>query len=329
MVIQVDEQGFIQTDIHTKPNSKNNYLLPKSNHPSHICNNIPYSLEYRVRRNCSKPEMVEQRLSELKEKLLQREYRTKIVDNAFAKIRELDRDQILSKVVRVSENEKRVRAMFRFDMRLLKLSAIFRKNWELMVAENIRLKSVFPQTTMVCYTRGRNIREDLCKAKLPPARARMRDVEEGFKRCGKAGCRLCPFTGLRPGEVHRAITVSSTGEDLLIQGRMTCKSSNLLYMITCEKGGPTCPSKDQYVGETGQTGEERFSEHRNTVVQDYHQGTTKPVGAHFQGPGHSVSDLRFTPIEKIHTNNIFVRKCREKRLINQLDLIRFGLNKKL
>ena len=111
--------------------------------------------------------------------------------------------------------------------------------------------------------------------------------------------RLCPFTGLRPGEVQRAITVSSTGEDLLIQGRMTCKSSNLLYMITCEKGGPTCPSKDQHVGETGQTGEERFSEHRNTVVQDYHQGTTKPVGAHFQGPGHSVSDLRFTPIEKI------------------------------
>ena len=100
-------------------------------------------------------------------------------------------------------------------------------------------------------------------------------------------------------------------------------------MITCEKGAPTCPNKDQYVGETGQTGEERFSEHRNTVVQDYHQGTTKPVGGHFQGPGHSVSDMRFTPIEKIYSNNIFVRKTREKRLINNLDLIRFGLNKKL
>ena len=120
-----------------------------------------------------------------------------------------------------------------------------------------------------------------------------------------------------------------TGEELPIKGKLTCKSSNLVYMITCAKGGPTCPINVQYVGETGQTGEERFAEHRNTVTQDYHQGTTKPVGAHFQEPGYSVAEMRFTPIEKIQSKNIFVRKCREKRLINQLDLIRLGLNRKL
>ena len=157
----------------------------------------------------------------------------------------------------------------------------------------------------------------------------MRETEEGFRRCGKSGCRLCPFTGLRPGEVQKQIMVTSTGEELPIKGKLTCKSSNLVYMITCAKGGPTCPINVQYVGETGQTGEERFAEHRNTVTQDYHQGTTKPVGAHFQEPGHSVAEMRFTPIEKIQSKNIFVRKCREKRLINQLDLIRLGLNRKL
>ena len=100
-------------------------------------------------------------------------------------------------------------------------------------------------------------------------------------------------------------------------------------MVTCEKGAPTCPDKKQYVGETGQTGEERFSEHRNTVVQGCHQGKPKPVGEHFQGQGHTVSDMRFTPLEKIHSSNIFVRKTRERRLINNLDLIRKGLNRKL
>ena len=59
LVIQVDEHGYIQTDINTKPNSKNTYLLPQSNHPSHICSNIPYSLAYRVKRNCSKAELVQ------------------------------------------------------------------------------------------------------------------------------------------------------------------------------------------------------------------------------------------------------------------------------
>ena len=103
----------------------------------------------------------------------------------------------------------------------------------------------------------------------------------------------------------------------------------MLYMVTCERGAPTCPVMRQYVGETGKTGEERFSEHRNSVVQACHQGTTKPVGEHFQGQGHTVSDVRFTHIEKIHSSNIFVRKTRERRLINNLDLIRNGLNRKL
>ena len=72
LVISVYEQGYIQTDMHTKDNTKNTYLLPSSNHPSHICTNIPYSLAYKVKRNCSKPELVEQRLDELKERLLHR-----------------------------------------------------------------------------------------------------------------------------------------------------------------------------------------------------------------------------------------------------------------
>ena len=215
LVIQVDEHGYIQTDIHTKPNSKNTYLLPQSNHPSHICSNIPYSLAYRVKRNCSKAELVEQRLDELKEKLVLRSYRPKMIDNAFEKIRSLDRTTALAKVVRVNENEGRVRAMFRFDMRLPNLSGIFRKNWQLMVAEDVRLKSVFPRPPMVCYTRGDNIRDSLCTAKLPLARARMRETEEGFKRCGKPSCRLCPFTGLRPGEVQNSIFVSSTGRSFV------------------------------------------------------------------------------------------------------------------
>jgi hypothetical protein len=180
----------IQTDLHTKVNSKNNYLLPKSNHPSHICKNIPYSLAYRVKRNCSKPDLFDLRLSELKEMLLQRDYRPKVIDNAFDKVREIGREETLEKVSRENKNEGRVRALFMFDMRLPNLSGIFRKNWQTMVSEDIRLQSVFPQPPMVCYSREKNIREQLCQAKLPPARAWLREVEDGFKRCGKSSCRL-------------------------------------------------------------------------------------------------------------------------------------------
>ena len=100
-------------------------------------------------------------------------------------------------------------------------------------------------------------------------------------------------------------------------------------MVLENRTAGTCPSRPQYAGETGCTAEERFVGHRNTIVQACHQGTSLPVGHHFQQPGHSVSDLVFTPVERIYSNNIFVRKAREKNLINTLDLIEHGLNKQL
>ena len=59
MRIWVDENGVIQTDLFVKAKAKNQYLLPSSNHPSHICKNIPYSLAYRIKRICSQPEQCE------------------------------------------------------------------------------------------------------------------------------------------------------------------------------------------------------------------------------------------------------------------------------
>ena len=228
------------------------------------------------------------------------------------------------KILKKSFNsEGRVRAMFRFDRRLPNLSSIFVKHWKTMLEEDSRLKPVFEKPPMVCYSRGRNIREKLCTAKLPPPRRNLRQQEDGFRRCNRSGCRLCPFTGLMQGEIIRSLKVHTTGEDLPIRGRLDCRSKNILYVITCKKD---CM---QYAGETGNTAEERFARHRNTVVQLCYQGTDISVGEHFQSPGHTVSDIVFTPVEQIFSSNVFVRKVREKKLINKCDLLRRGLNKNL
>ena len=57
-----------------------------------------------------------------------------------------------------------------------------------------------------------------------------------FKICIRPSCRICPFTGLRPGQVQKSITaqsimVSSTGEEPPIRGRLTCPSSHLFYTL--------------------------------------------------------------------------------------------------
>ena len=58
----------------------------------------------------------------MKEKLVQRGYRSKAIDSAFDKVRDLDREDILKKVVREDTNKDRVNAVFKFDKRLPNLS---------------------------------------------------------------------------------------------------------------------------------------------------------------------------------------------------------------
>ena len=67
----------------------------------------------------------------------------------------------------LDKKDERVRAMFRFDSRLPSLPSIFNKHWKTMIEEDSRLKPV-------CYSRGRNLREQLCTASLPPPRTNLR-----------------------------------------------------------------------------------------------------------------------------------------------------------
>ena len=134
LTIWVDEDGYIQTDLHTKENAKNSYLLPSSNHPSHITKNITYSLAFRIMRNCSHVERRELKFQELSDRLVARGYRRKAVESAIDKVRKLDRELMLERVVREEDSSvDRVRAIFSsgLTLRLPNLSGIRRigKPW--------------------------------------------------------------------------------------------------------------------------------------------------------------------------------------------------------
>ena len=143
---------------------------------------------------------------------------------------------------------------------------------------------------------------------------------------------MCPFTGEETtnGKVLKSVKISSTGEEIQIRGQLTCHSENCLYLGTCIKGDRTCPDRPQYLGETQRRAMDRLADHVGTVTQDCHVNTRTPVGQHFRSAGHSVANLQFIPIEKIAPGaDAFVRKAREKHLINKYNLIEAGLNKKL
>ena len=97
-IISINSRGFIKTDLFEKPGRVCNFLSPKSCHPSHITENIPYSLALRLKRICSEVLDFLKRLDELKAKLISRGYRKNFISKAFEKVKQIDRKIALKKV---------------------------------------------------------------------------------------------------------------------------------------------------------------------------------------------------------------------------------------
>ena len=64
VIIWIDENSFLQTDLYTKPNSKIALLLPSSAHKPSVTPSSVYSLILRVNRICSTDKAAEKRYKE-------------------------------------------------------------------------------------------------------------------------------------------------------------------------------------------------------------------------------------------------------------------------
>ena len=160
------KDGKIVTDLYRKDTDRNQYLLPSSCHPAHVTQNIPYSLALRIVRICSFKEDREKRFLELKNLLLSRDYKPKIIDSAIERARNVPRNEALKKVNKEKTSSRPVFVMH-FDPRLPSIPAIIQKHWRTMT-QDPRLKEVFPAPPLVAYKRPQNIKEKLIRSKVPP-----------------------------------------------------------------------------------------------------------------------------------------------------------------
>ena len=90
------KDGKIEVDLYKKETDRNQYLLPSSCH--NRPNSIPFSLSLRIVRICTDPTKRDQRLSELKNHLLERGYLENKIDSSINKARAIPRHKALRKV---------------------------------------------------------------------------------------------------------------------------------------------------------------------------------------------------------------------------------------
>ena len=127
-------------------------------------------------------------------------------------------------------------------------------------------------------------------------------------------CPICPFV-----QPCKNIKATSNNKTVDINASVNCKSRNIIYCITCQK------CRLQYIGESERSIHERLSEHKAYVAN---KQLSKATGAHFNLPGHSVSEMKVSILEKVHSLDPLVRKEREELFIRKFNTKYKGLNKR-
>ena len=133
------------------------------------------------------------------------------------------------------------------------------------------------------------------------------DQPDGAYQCNKK-CVVCPF--IQP---TTKFSSTVTGESFPITSHLTCKSSWLIYLITCKR------CSKQYVGKTQTTLYTRFNNTRSEIKNHNTKGgKSLPYVSHFTTEQHTVNDISLVPIEQIHKQNRSIILRRESFWIAKL-----------
>ena len=220
--------------------------------------------------------------------------------------------EIALQKVKKNDNERPV-FVITYNPALPSLAQIMKKHWKVMV-NDLYLKKVFPVPPMVAYRRAKNLKDKLVKAKVPPPTTRKKRQLQGMKPFNKSGCEVCPY--VRRGSV---LQNPINKKSIKINSSLDCNSKNTVYCIFCNKSG----CNQIYVGQSQRELKTRFSEHKTSVRTN----AKKVVGQHFNGPGHSISNMEVAAIEKVFERGTQIIEKRESMWIEFLEAEFMGLNK--
>ena len=91
------------------------------------------------------------------------------------------------------------------------------------------------------------------------------------------------------------LTICKTGKVFQIKVATSCKSSNIVYIITCRRCG------EQYVGETGQPLHYRINSHCFDIRQ--RRTEESPVAEHVNTARHTLADMTVVAIDQLYSHN--------------------------
>lgn len=170
--------------------------------------------------------------------------------------------------------------------------------------ESIKQNTIFDSMRLVtAYTAARNLRRVLVHSKMTSTRYSPRTIQPtmtpsnlGSWRCNSTKCIACQH--INQGAQLRS---SHNGRTFIIRNKINCKTSNLVYVITCGH------CNLQYVGETSRTLADRINDHLSNIRRN----KSTPVAIHFNLSGHSARHFTITGLEAFKQGETQARKIKE------------------
>ncbi|CAJ0948394.1 unnamed protein product [Ranitomeya imitator] len=248
VLFNVDDEGWILTDVHRKPTSVNTLLHAESSHPKNLINSIPTGQFLRMRRICSDENKFETQASDLRKRFLNRGYSDKVIQRGYRRAKFTKRSDLFYQHKIPKENDI-VRFISTFNARSGKMWAAMNKYWNLLKLD-VSLSGHIASHPTITYRRSQNIKDILVRSNFEP---RTKNIFEskgppwGCKPCGS--CIACPNI-----ETTKTFSNSSNSKNYKITHSISCKTFGVIYSARC-------PCNKLYIGLTSHELRRRVREH--------------------------------------------------------------------
>ncbi len=299
----------VLTDLYSKPTDSHQYLHFKSCHPRHTKQSIPYSQARRLCTIIDDNQIRDKRLEEMKTFFLQRGYPLPLINDGIAKAKSIPQDTLRS--ARPKQKLDTLPFVSTNNPRNPNLGQTVKSTLETLCNNNRMLKVLNNTKYIKCTRQPKNLKKMLTKAKFTSID---REYNTGSQKCQDKRCGTCPFL-----QECKIIKITSTGRTFKIQKPMTCKSRNVLYILTCQG------CKEQYVGMTNDTLAARMRVHKQQIKTPKYRklGVSKHLA---ECPTDSPIKFTVTPFFKLNDTkteglikeNLFIEQFNPK--LNNLSL---------
>ncbi len=281
----------LSTKAYSKPTDSHNYLLYSSSHPIHCKQGLPYSQFLRIRRLCSNIDDFDTKVINMAGHFLRRGYPVTLVEQAILKARRQDRAILLHPIEKPKEIPNQTFLITTFHPHFGEIQKVIKNNWDLLGRSGYT-SELYDHKYITGYRRLPNLKDTLVNARVKSTTTKVvlsKGPRSGkkCKRAAKGKCRYCP-------KINHSGRITSTfsKREYNARGKVDCKSSNLIYCITCKQ------CSKQYVGQTMLPLCKRFSTHFNLIENN---SDTHSVSRHYNLPDHhGLKDVEIHIVDFIH-----------------------------